>query len=78
MKETCNVSRCLHDMVHKVMKVDTADIVSVIIVPKGTKRWELGVGSWGGCIRITRVIFDESVSNLHTCSPNITNPHVVP
>jgi hypothetical protein len=48
MKETCNVSRCLHDMVHKVMKVDTADIVSVIIVPKGMKRWELGVGSWGG------------------------------
>jgi hypothetical protein len=27
---------------NKVVKVDTANIVSVIIVPKGMKRWELG------------------------------------
>jgi hypothetical protein len=56
----------------ETVKVDTANIVSVIIVPKGMKRWELG-----GCIRITRFIFDKSVSNLHTCSSNITHPHTV-
>ena len=58
---------------NKVVKVDTANIVAVIIVPKCMERWDLG-----GCIRITRFIFDKSVSNLHTYSPNITHPHTVP